>query len=182
MAKKKLITNYNAAVLIEGSSSKDTINNYADNVTIDAGGGNDTIYNDGSNALLDGGKGKNLITNYGVDVTIRSGSGKDSVANHGDYVYTDVGAGNDRIMLNDSDGATINAGKGKDTIFGSALTSEVYQYAKGDGNDVIYGFDRSDIINVTKGVVKSFAVKNDDLILKIGNNTITLKSAADTPI
>ncbi len=146
MAKKKLIDNYDAAVFIEGSSSKDILNNYADDVSIDAGAGNDTVKSEGSRVSISGGKGKDVI---------------------------DTGSG---------DSMTVVGGKGNDTIIGSTLRAEVYQYAKGDGKDVIYGFDRKDIFHVVDGAIKKFTKKGDDLILKIGSGKVTLKGAAENLI
>ena len=52
--------------------------------------------------------------------------------------------------------STINAGKGNDVISLSPSSSHnVIEYATGDGNDRIYGFDPTDVFNITSGVLTS---------------------------
>lgn len=54
----------------------------------------------------------------------------------------------------------------------------IYQYANGDGADVINGFTKYDKIEIT-GSNYSTITSGDDIIIKVGNGSITLKDAKD---
>lgn len=79
---------------------------------------------------------------------------------------------------------TVNGGKGDDVIdLGSttrdANEANTFVYSNGDGNDVITNFSTSDVIKVTQKAAKvSLATSGNDLVLKVNNNTITLKDKA----
>ena len=171
MAKGKYIENTNDGEIILGSTSKDTIENYGVNVFVSTGGGNDSIYNSAGTDDLAG-------------VTIDAGKGNDTIDSEDDYVSLNGGVGKDFIKSNGGDYVTLVGGKGKDTLVGEEGSAEIYQYAKGDGNDVIFGFNEDDTFHITEGKlkIKGSKVKDDDFILKVGSGKITLKGAATTPI
>lgn len=145
-------------------AKKKLINNYDEGVLIEGSSSKDTLNNYADNVTIDAGAGNDIINNEGSYVSIIGGKGKDII---------DAGGGND---------LTINGGKSNDTIIGSTLSAEVYQYSKGDGKDVIYGFDYRDILQLDNVSIKKFNKKGDALILKIGSSKVTLKGAADTLI
>ena len=182
------VENSGANVSISGGSGNDFIKNSGYSVTVDAGDGNDTIQNYGGNSLLEGGSGDDSIQNFASNVTINGGDGSDTISssyqttiNGGDgadfisaYGFIDGGAGSDKISVTGS-GSTILGGTGNDTITASAH-GNLYKYAAGDGDDVIYGFNLNDTLQITKGTFTT-QKSGSDFIVKVGSGTITLKDA-----
>ena len=76
--------------------------------------------------------------------------------------------------------ATIKAGGGNDTIFGGEREN-LYVYNAGDGNDVIYNVGTADTLSISGGSYTRL-IKNNDLIIKVGNYSITLKEVATKTI
>ena len=98
------------------------------------------------------------ITGSAKNNYLVGGAGKDII---------DGGKGND----------TLRGGKGADVLTGGS-GSDVFVYAEGDGTDAITDYvSGEDIIKLTSGEVKSYSVKNNDAIFKIGSGAITLKGA-----
>ena len=84
-------------------------------------------------------------------------------------------------IYNSSHHVTLNAGRGDDTVeFASGSSRSVYNYADGDGNDTIIGFDNftEGIIQLTSGTISNYSInsRTGDHVLKIGNGSITLKN------
>lgn len=150
-------TSYN---LLAGN---DTLNNYVANATINGDAGDDYIYNYKAAA------GSQLI----------GGAGNDSLYTQAENVKIDGGADND-YLNSAAANVTITGGTGIDTIALNAKTAKanVINYAAGDGNDVITGFNGDDTLNITSGgqfvTVKSGA----NLLVKIvgSDDYITLKN------
>lgn len=164
----KTITNYSKNSLVSGTAYADTITNYAGGVTVQSGAGNDSIYNSTtSNYTINSG--------YGY-VTIDGGDGNDTISNLDPYVSINGGAGNDKISLSSYSHITVKGGTGNDTIYGSTSSGHLYQYASGDGNDTIYYFGAQDTLSISGGQYTRLTVDND-VIIKVGEETITLKDA-----
>ena len=141
-------------------------------------------YNKKSNVTLAGSKkGDTISNNLGENVLITGKSGNDSIFNgFGSNVTIFGGTGNDTIENYGGNSATITGGKGKDLIsLGSYAYNDVVQYASGDGNDTIFGFNSDDILYITKGSYKT-SVSGNDVIVKIGSSSVTLKYAASKEI
>ncbi len=164
-----VIYNYNKNSLVSGSSSADTIDNYAGGATLRGNGGNDYIYNSTSSYYtVNGG--------YGY-VTIDGGDGNDTIKSYDPYVSLSGGAGADVISLRPSGftNVTINGGTGNDTIYGDSISGVLYQYKKGDGNDLIYNYSAKDTITITGGGNWSTVTSNNDVIVNVadsGNMTL----------
>ena len=75
------------------------------------------------------------------------------------------GAGND----------TLTGGKGNDTLKGNG-GNDVFVYSSGDGADVIADFTTGDKISLASGSISSAALKNSDMIFKIGSGSLTVKN------
>ena len=146
---------------IEGNSGADYIKNTLDNATIDALAGNDTIENSGSYVSINAGAGNDVITSSGDEVIIEGDKGKDLI---------NVSGGDNTII----------GGKDNDTIYNSG-SGNLYQYAEGDGKDIIEGFDENDTLQITSGSY-SYSWSGDDLIVAVGTGNITLKDVADKNI
>ena len=135
------------------------------------------IFNSTMNSLVSGTSNSDSIYNGGDNATISAGDGDDIIDNRGDYASINGGAGNDSIVSNKSTYygwyVTVRGGIGNDTITGSNH-ADVFQYANGDGNDIITNFDASDKISIGSGVVKT-STSGNDVIFTIGSGKITVK-------
>ena len=124
-----------------------------------------------------------IISNRNSDTLISGTSGNDSIVNGGDNVTIKGGKGNDTIDTyagyRSVSNVTISGGKGNDIVnLNSYRNSKntVIQYASGDGNDTIFGFDSDDTLHITKGSYETLESGND-FIVKVGKSTITLSNA-----
>ena len=183
----KNISNSTSKTVINGTSYADTISNSGDSVTIDAGDGDDYIWNEYAYYVtINAGAGNDFISNNSSSVKIDAGDGNDSIySGYGDSVTINAGAGNDFIG-NSGWYTTINAGAGNDIIsLGSHNSTtnslSVIQYANGDGNDIIYGYNSDDTISISGGSYSKSTVGND-VILTVGNGKITLDNAKGTTL
>ncbi len=103
------------------------------------------------------------ITGNAKNNLLIGGAGKDII---------DGGAGNDSVQ----------GGKGADTLTGGK-GADVFIYGNGDGNDIITDYTAGeDVIKLTSGEIKSYSVKNNDAILKVGSGAITLKGVGSNAI
>ena len=106
---------------------------------------------------LIGTKLKDTLRNHHNEVTIQGLAGNDLIENNGSYV-------------------TIIAGLGNDTIKGEG-TEQLIQYANGDGADVVNNFNvETDILNITEGTISTAILNKNNVILKVGKGSITLKN------
>ena len=116
-----------------------------------------TEYNDNDTKQ---GKPKTLyssITNISNNKTIMALAGKDKITNYGSFVTIVGGTGNDNITLGGSD--------------------QVIAYNSGDGKDVVTNFAETDQISIAGAVVTTSSAKKNDIVLKVGKGSITLKNA-----
>ncbi|MBR1647905.1 MAG: hypothetical protein IJ685_14205, partial [Selenomonadaceae bacterium] len=167
---------------VNGTSYADTITNSGQNVTITSGAGNDKISNNhGDNSSIVAGDGNDSIYNRSYYTTINGGDGNDTITNfNGAQCSLVGGAGADRISLGGDTSyamgnVTVNGGKGNDSIYGDAA-AQLFQYASGDGNDLIYNWSANDTISITGGSYTRSTV-GSDVVLKVGSGAVTLKGA-----
>ena len=187
------VSNDGSLVTINAEDGNDNIRNHGSLVTINAGDGNDYVYNDispydDSQVIINTGNGDDSITNHGSLVTINAGDGNDDIHNLVSQVTINAGDGNDDIY-NSGSQVTINSGSGDDFIsLGSYYNSfyihsydSVIEYANGDGKDTIYGYNSTDTIHITNS---SYSTVNsgNDVIIKVGTGSITIKNSKDTKI
>ncbi len=57
-----------------------------------------------------------------------------------------------------------------------------YQYAEGDGNDLIYSFNQNSTLNVTSGNITGVSLNGFSLVFNIGNGSITLSNYGNNPV
>ncbi len=193
----QFINNGDFSTLV-GDAGKDSFTNYGDEVTISGGAGSDFIYTSGNKVSLTGGAGKDTIQNEGSEVYILTGKSKDSINNTGDRASILADAGNDYIyssgnnssilggkgrdsIRNDGKNVTISGGKGNDKLWGGE-NSDIFIYGKGDGKDIIYGFDNADILQITGKFSGSYNAKKNEIAFQIGSTkkAITLKDFTAT--
>ena len=150
---------------MSGTSGNDTLNNgTATNVIIYGYGGNDSIYSNNGSYLY-------------AYVTIDAGEGNDTITGRFGNSSISGGAGDDKIsMTGDVDRATVNPGTGNDTVYMDNYDGRnVYQYASGDGNDIIYGLLSWDTLHITSGSISNSVLSGNDVIFYVGSGSITLK-------
>ena len=138
-----------------------TINNQGElmntksNTTINGTANSDKIYNGGKNVLINGLDGNDFIN----DIILDASSGQ-----YKSYQGENV---------------TINGGKGNDDIY--ANSSDYVQYAAGDGDDTVRNYSGEKII-LTSGKFKGAYLDSNDVIVKMGNGSITLEKAKSHPV
>ena len=72
-------------------------------------------------------------------------------------------------------------GAGNDSLWGDA-GNDTFIYAKGDGKDVIYGFENNDMLKITGAFSASYNKRKKELAFKVGStaSAITLKDFGST--
>ena len=175
------ITGGNLSVPAIFTEGDDYYSNDTPNTVLSALSGNDTIFNGANSVTAYLGAGNDFISQNGYSeyITVDGGAGNDTIL--GRYWYSSLsgGAGDDVINISsgDVDRATINGGYGNDTIyFDNHDGRNLYQYASGDGYDVIYSLNVYDTIHVTSGSVSSAYASGNDVILNVGSGSMTLKN------
>ena len=158
---------------------------YEGNATIDMGAGDDTIY---------------LPNILGVTPDyhspINAGSGNDSIHVNANYVTIDGGTGDDFIRFWNGNHGTVKGGEGNDTIKSSYAEKDVIlsggkgndfieliqcshviiEYSKGDGQDLIKGFNSTSTLKIV-GNSYFTTKRGSDVIVTVGEGSITLVGA-----
>ena len=151
----------------------------ADN-TINAGAGDDLISATDANmtsAVINAGAGNDTVEMAGAtSSTINAGDGDDSIFALGDQVWDDNGEMHYALNVTDN---TISGGKGNDTIHIGGK-SNVIQYASGDGDDTIFGYTKDNTLQIAGSY--STTKSGNDLIVKVGTGSITLKDVSKANI
>ena len=181
------ISNSGDFVSINGGSGNNLIENTGDNVFISMNGGLDTIYGFSENSTLSLSSddyetlygGKDIIVSVGNDFALLKNAFymNDSLNINGKTIeVTDkvlyLLPGDDAAQIGRSN-VSIVSGDGDDQI---SLTSDaknnVIQYESGSGNDTIYGYNDSTRISISGDY--TFVKDGDDVIFKVGNESITV--------
>ncbi|MBR1580268.1 MAG: hypothetical protein IJ668_07200 [Selenomonadaceae bacterium] len=121
--------------------------------------------------------------------TVNTGGGLDTVnAYAGDGLLVRGSARDDLIQINQSSTvgsgyvASVYGGRGHDTLIGSD-GADLFLYASGNGNDTIQNFDATDDRIRLVGVdITGSSISGDNVILKIGDGSITLVDAKNQSI
>ena len=154
--------------LVGGSGNDSLYNRYYDYVTIVGNAGNDTIVNDyGEKVSIVGNEGNDFIINDWVShsSTINGGEGADTIYNWwGDSLKISGGTGNDYIYL---------------WHYTDRSNNISIKYNAGDGNDTVEGFDSNDTLSIS-GSSYSTTESGNNVLVKVGNDTINLKNAYAT--
>jgi len=195
------VENVGDSVKVYSGAGDDYIVNEAGNfVTINTANGNDSIINDGvsSGVSIVAGKGADYIENFGKANQIDCGASDDVINNLGDSNSITLGSGNDYmenfgtknsiyggtgedIIVNLGDNNLIS-GNGEDDIIFNEGANVQFKYAKGDGNDYIYGFNDTSTLSIGNGKgTYSTTISDKDIILTVGKGKVTLDNVVDLP-
>ena len=193
-----------ANVSINGGDGNDEISNAGDKSYISGGNGNDTITNyvfntvsvnddnmgeeesfSGSNSTIDAGDGNDYISNSTNETSILGGAGNDTIINEIE-TYLNLTT-SDGVAFTESDttsyfglSSTINGGAGDDFISLESANNVLIQYAEGEGNDTIAGFNETSTLQIGDGNgTYSTSLNGGNIIVKVGNGSITLSDAAE---
>ena len=161
----------------------------ANNSLLDGGADDDTIYSgktisypdpqgyvpvNGNKNTVYGGTGDDEIHNYGNETSIEGGANNDYIYNHGENRLIEQ-----RLILGGY-AVTIVGGTGNDYISNSG-DRVLFKYNSGDGNDFIVGFNETSTLQIGDGTgtySKTTSEDGFDIIITVGNGTITLKDVA----
>ena len=140
-------------------------------MTILGGSGADTITNWGAGASMDGGSGNDVIWGDAGNDTLSGGANNDKL--HGE-------AGNDKIY-GEKGNDTLWGGGGNDSLWGNAGT-DTFIYDQGDGKDIIFGFENTDLLQITGTFSTSYSKSKKEVYFNVGTtkNAITLKDFGST--
>lgn len=114
------------------------------------------------------------------DNSIFGGSGKDTLYGGKGNDYLAGNAGNDKLY-GQGGNDTLWGGVGNDSLAGSD-GSDTFIYNNGEDKDIIFGFDTSDLLQITGTFSASYSSKNKTVAFKVGStaNAITLKDFTAT--
>ena len=189
-----MVSRFSDNVSIIGGTGNDYVSLRGNNSIIDSGSDNDIIESEGTGNRINGDSGSDKIRTYGSSATISGGSDNDTIYNNGDNAWISADSGNDSIYNDGGNNVSMIGGNGDDTfhsyygtnvsIIGgagsdkvtlSSKASAVFNYSTGDGNDVVYGFNEDDTLQIAGSYTKSTVA--NDVIINVGSGSVTLKEA-----
>ena len=174
----------NSRIMADGENGNDCfyIDEAASYTTVVGGAGKDTVLNSGAYSSILGGAGDDSISNYieTAHSTIDGGAGADVILSwFGGQNSIYGGTGEDSIVTYGRN-ETLSGGGGNDTIATCAINATAYIfYGSGDGEDTIVGYDDTSTIRLEKGTIERSSLQGKDVILYIGDGSITLKDMKD---
>ena len=128
-------------------------------------------------------EGDSTISNNEYGATIQAQGGSASIANTG-LLVSISGNANDDTIDNSGSFVTINAGAGDDSIsLGASTKGNVIEYAPGDGNDTVYGFNDTSTLSLASDDYYFPVIgSGKDVVVTVGDGKITLVDAAKSLI
>lgn len=120
------------------------------------------------------------IKGNGLDNSIVGGTGNDSLYGRSGNDTILGGRGNDKLYGSNGDDV-LTGGKGNDSLWGDD-GADTFVYAKGDGKDVIFGFENDDLLKITGDFSTSYDKSKKEIYFDVGSteNAITLKEYTAT--
>ena len=169
-----------------GSAGNDSLSGGYGKDTLDGGTGNDKLFGNAGNDSLNGGDGKDTLSGGTGNDKLFGNAGNDSLSGGDGKDTLSGGAGNDKLY-GGAGNDCIKGGTGKDTIVGGAGNdslwgddgADTFIYGKGDGKDIIYGFDSKDTLtfdNITfKTSMASYDKSKGTLTFNVSGGSVILK-------
>ncbi len=173
--------NYADSVIAKGEANNDELINFGDSVTLNGGAGNDDLSNYGDYGSALGEKGNDTIYNSGEAITVNGGEGNDYLINDGVNSSIVDGKNNDTIE-NYGEHVTLSGGVGNDSIKNDGGRYVTYEIGKSDGKDIVEGFGETDTVKITTKGNYNVKSSGNDVIIKVGSATLTLKGVAGQDI
>ena len=146
----------------------------------------DAITNDIFTVVSGSDKG-DYIVNAQYFATIAPGAGNDTIHNYDFIGNAIIIAGEDNDQIYTQGEATINGGKGNDTIDlesdwpNAADHANLIQFTKGDGNDVVLGYREGDTIQITENASFTTTRSGNDIIISVSGGNLTIKDFSGMP-
>jgi Ca2+-binding RTX toxin-like protein len=182
---------------ITGSARGDRLFGTRGNDIVDGNRGNDRLFGQAGDDRLEGDKGNDALAGGRGDDVLLGGKGNDwACGGKGDDVLL-LGAGGDRAFGSGGDDAllgeagndwlrgdlgddTLAGGAGRDKLTGGS-GSDTFQFAFGNGSDIVTDFDAgSDVIRFFGALFSGFASMDELIIESVGRHTrISYGNAAD---
>ncbi len=132
-----------------------------------------------------------ILNSSKTSVTLVSAATTFNAADFSKLVTIDASAVDSEVKITGNDkankifagnnGSTLNGGKGKDTLTGGNGT-DIFVHETTGGSDVIVNYAVGDVLSIVGGAVTDASLKGSDVILKIGDDKITVKGASGTEI
>lgn len=183
---------------LSGESGNDKLNGEAGKDVLGGGDGNDTLSGGSENDELWGDKGNDSLSGGSGDDTLKGGVGNDKLLGDSGKDVLSGGEGNDTLLggkdsdklwgdagndklYGGEDNDILTGGKGNDSLWGDS-GADKFIYESGDGKDVIFGFDDSDMLQITGAFSASCNKKQSEVYFKVGTTSkaITLKEFSAT--
>ena len=124
------------------------------------------------------GKKKSLILAAETESSYSAAKSKKLITIDGAAVENDieiVGNSKANYIIAGNNGSTLDGSKGKDTLRGGE-GADLFVYSTKSGNKVIENYGEDDIISLDeKAEISQVTTKKDNVILKVGSNTITIE-------
>ncbi|MBR1730466.1 MAG: hypothetical protein IJ728_13195, partial [Selenomonadaceae bacterium] len=133
-------------------------------ITIAGGAGNDTIRNAFIDLLYLSSSTQTITVDYGFGLVGNKETIKSHFESPTEYVKTDT------IKYSDGSGYSV-------TSTYKIIYDRTIQYANGDGDDVVEDYHETDTIQITDGSSYTTLISGNDVIIKVGSGSITLKDA-----
>jgi len=167
---------------IYAKEGNDTVEGGAGNDAIYGGTGNDQLHGQAGDDRVFGGQGSDKIHGEMGDDILGGGQGSDQLfggMGH-DTLYggdnddlLDGGMGND-VLFGGTGADTLWGGAGDDTLYGGG-GADVFGFSANSGNDILYGFEPGDAIDLDGQSYTADIDGDGDLMLSLsGGGTITL--------
>ncbi len=136
-----------------GQAGADNLEGGEGNDTLDGNSGSDTLAGGGAQDVLNGGINNDLLNGDGGNDTLNAGNGSDTLFGDG---------GNDRLFGN-AGSDVLNGGLGDDILHGG-IGADTFQFAAGDGNDLVLDFQNNiDTLQLDLGLFTETSAAQVDL-------------------
>ena len=164
---------------LSGGDGADTLSGDTGNDKLLGGAGNDSLNGGDGDDTISGDTGNDKLLGYIGNDSLNGGSGDDTLSGGADDDKLLGGSGNDCIK-----GGTGNdslwGGTGNDSLWGDA-GNDTFYYAKGDGKDVIFGFEDGDTLTLDGlNFTSSYSASNGTITLTFDSGSITFKEFTAT--
>ncbi|SFH97772.1 Ca2+-binding protein, RTX toxin-related [Selenomonas ruminantium] len=139
-------------------------------------------YNSNRTEVVLGKKSPSYMYTYSLSVYGSQATTLNGTANQDDYISLWGSNNNDTLIAGNGYNTSLCGGYGNDKLYGGSGTNTFY-WDNYYGNDVIYNYTKGqDNIRLFNGRIESYTVSGNDVILKSGTATLTVKDVKPTDI